>query len=336
MGWKKEYKKLLKEETKKRLYSYDATNKINYLIDWQIEPGTYGQYNSVELQKRIRWFINELQKSKSVQIIPSDLKNDFSWYFTKVKIKEDFTNFPAVSIFQNVFNILEQKISDIAALLICFACMKFMYLTTIKFNEIINQLFKEEEINNSSLVKRVFETMSRTSLEAYEDIIYEGELISKSRQLNPNKNHLTVSEIAEMGQDFSYHWSRMLEQVCELTVESLNYQKNYQHTHTDEFTETISKDFNNFKNDYFGFNSEENNFEDFFEQTKTMVLSSELDSALKFFNLKRTDSYVIFKKAYRLMAKTYHPDVNSDADANQIMRKANIYKYVLEDHFKNV
>gem|GEM_PF-4989304 len=111
----------------------------------------------------------------------------------------------------------------------------------------------------------------------------------------------------------------MFDQVIDLTVESIQFAQNY-----------------GYGSAYYSSSNDTNqteNFEDFYEKTKTIVYNDNVNEAFSYFDLTKFSTLENFKKVYRKKAKQFHPDVNPDPQAAIEMKKINVYKSIIEQYF---
>ncbi len=317
MVWKKNFKKIKKEKPKKK-FVYEFSEGESSFIEWNRSLEEVNHWNVENLVGLIENYNLELKNVLSSQTIPTVKENGFKWDFKKYSISESFFSYPATSLFKNVFDFLKQKVGVFGATLGITSLSKFNYYVTLRFWKVFNYTFANNDLNDNNIL-RVFDVMQRTTLDAYEGIIEKILILLEGIEVSPYRHHLLIEEVLELGQDFTYHWSRMLDQVIDLTLETFVFQKEYGKTSSSTYTYE---------------EPEEENFEDFFEKTKTMVFNDEVNDAFAYFDLSKMDPPNEFKRIYRKLAKKYHPDVNPDPSAANEMKKINMFKTIIEHYYE--
>ncbi|AHI52565.1 DnaJ domain-containing protein [Spiroplasma culicicola] len=320
MGWKKDFKKFKKEQFKKSSI-FDYSHGESSIIEWQRSFESVDFYNVDNLLTIIQEFNKEIKEQESLQQYPEVLENGYDWLLNEINTKEHFESYPCHSYFKNVYEQIAMQNGHFAACLLTTALTKFTYYTTLKFWKVFNFTFANKNINDPNL-GRLFEVMQRTGLDAVEGIINKALLLMDDKEIIPYKQHLLVEEIIDLGDEFTYHWSRMLDQAIDLTIEAFNFEAEYGSTNTYSYTNTSN------------FNSNQEDFEDFFEKTKTMVFNDEVNEAFNYFGISKLEKPEIFKKVYRKLAKQYHPDVNPDPGAANEMKKINVFKTIVEQYYE--
>ncbi|QBQ07410.1 hypothetical protein SGLAD_v1c02110 [Spiroplasma gladiatoris] len=319
MGWKKEFKKFQKEFNKKNSF-YNNSIEESSFIDW-VRASQDVYYWTVEnLLVMIENFNNKIKDNLKNIIWPDKYSENYFWDFTNFGFSEEFSSYPCTSYFKSTYEYLFKKIGSYGATLVISACTKYCYYTTIRFWKVFNSTFSNKNINDKNIA-RIFDVMQRTSLDAIEGIIEKAILLTEGIDIVPYKHHLLVEEIIDIGDDFTYHWSKMLDQVVDLTLEAYMFQKD------------MNQESSSFSQEFFK-NQQESDFDDFFEKTKTMVFNDEVNDAFNYFGISKLDSPQEFKKIYRKLAKQFHPDVNPDPYAAQEMKKINMFKTIVEQYYE--
>ncbi|AGR40883.1 DnaJ domain-containing protein [Spiroplasma taiwanense] len=316
MGWKKDFKKFSKKTTNKSSI-FDYSENVSSNINWERSIKGLNYWNIDNLIIKIEFYNRKIKEILLVQKFPNEFK-DYSWNFKKIDITEKFYSYPMTSYFQNIYNFVNQKIGSYEASLVLMSISKFTYFTTLKFWKIFNHTFSNKDINEKPLL-RVFEVMQRTGLDSIENILEKILLIIDNKKIDLYKQHLIVEEIIDLGDDFTYHWSRMFDQVIDLTVETFLFQNKYGKTTSSTYSNIFE---------------EEKDFEDFFEKTKTMVFNDEVNEAFAYFEITKMAKPDEFKKIYRKYAKKFHPDVNSDPNSSNEMKKINVFKTIIEQYYE--
>ncbi|WP_339021233.1 DnaJ domain-containing protein [Spiroplasma endosymbiont of Atherix ibis] len=317
MWWKKEFKKI-KKESEKKSNIFDYSSSISSNIIWNRTMNAVNHWTIENLLTDISNFNENIKNILSIQELP----NEFSNYSAKIDVIstiEFFYFYPMASYFKETYNTISNKLGNYEAAVIITSLSKFSYYITDKFWKVFNYTFANKDINERPLL-RVFEVMQRTSVEAINGIIEKALMLIDNKSIDSYKNHLLIEEIIDLGEDFTYHWSRMLDQVIDLTVETFIFQKQYGQTNLHSFSSTYSNFFEEV---------DEDDFEDFFEKTKTIVFND----AFNYFGISKITQPSEFKKIYRKMAKEYHPDINSDPNATVEMKKINIFKEIIEQYY---
>ncbi|WP_338972628.1 DnaJ domain-containing protein [Spiroplasma endosymbiont of Panorpa germanica] len=322
MGWKSNYKKIIKNNQKsKSNIDFNIKDSIPYFITWDRDPKQVDSWDEKTLMELIKKYQSQISKFKNNENSPEEFKTNKETFFLE-EIKELISGSPAISNFQNVYNYCLKVYGKYKALLILLSITKFTYFTTSKFWSIYLDNFKTynpEDLN----FKRIFQVMQRTSCESVNNLLKKAIILVGNNEINQYRHHMLIEEIIESGEDLTFHWSRMLEQIIESCFESIKFENKF----GKEFEgyaqeETLDNPF------------EEANFDNFFEKTYTMVVNDEVNEAFSFFGISKLTPPVEFKKVYRIFAKKYHPDVNSDEDSSIKMKKINIYKQIIEDYFQ--
>ncbi|ALD66090.1 DnaJ domain-containing protein [Spiroplasma cantharicola] len=322
MGWKREFKKMQKE-TKKASNLFDNSEDISSLILWERAMSSASHWKVDNLVIDISKFNGLIQEIIINQIMPDNI-SAYSWNLGSISIVEKFYAYPMASYFKETYNSISNRLGVYEATLIVLSCSKFSYYITKKFWKLFNYTFANKNINEIPLL-RVFEVMQRTSLEALEGIIEKSFLLIDKRKLDPYKHHLLIEEIIDLGDDFTYHWSRMYDQVIDLTVETFIFQSKYGKPNNPSKS-TVESDFFSVE--------DEDDFDDFFEKTKTLVFNDEVNDAFNYFGISKIAKPDEFKKIYRKMAKQFHPDLNSDQSSATEMKKINLFKEIVEKYYE--
>ncbi|AUM62422.1 DnaJ domain-containing protein [Spiroplasma monobiae] len=320
MGWKREYKKM-KKESERKSSIFDYSDGISSNIVWNRSMNSANHWVIDNLLSEISHFNKEIKEILSIQVLPDELE-DYSWKIDSISTVENFYSYPMASYFKETYNGISNKLGNYEAALIVASLSKFAYYTTEKFWKVFNYTFANKNINEKPLI-RVFEVMQRTSIDSINGIIEKALLLIDKKQLDPYKHHLLLEEIMDLGDDFTYHWSRMLDQVVDLTVETFMFQSEYGQSDSTSYSSTYS--------DFFG--NSDDDFDDFFEKTKTLVFNDEVNDAFNYFGISKMAKPEEFKKIYRKMAKQFHPDLNPDPSAAQEMKKINIFKEIVEQYY---
>ena len=311
MGWKKDFKKQFKERNKS---IFDFSDGESSIIFWERSNGTPNSLaleNILEISRNYKY---ELQDKIENSFYPEELKK-FNHVFNELGTSEYFDYYLSISDFDNISNQVKNQYGEYASEVIKLALFKWNYFTNVKFFDVYNLTFSGQKDFNESLMFKVFESMKLTNLEAIEKIIVRTfELLDTVNRLEPYRHYLLVEEIIDLGEEFTWHWSKMLDQVVDVAVESM-----YEKTEADMGSSTY---------DYY----DNESFDDFFEKTKTMALNDELDEAFNYFGISYSVTDQEFKKIYRTLAKQYHPDINKDPSAAVEMKKINMYKSVIEEY----
>lgn len=318
MGWKKEFKKLKKEDNLKKAM-FDYSDGESSFILWERAYKDENFWDVGNMVQMIDKFNDEVEEICRFQDLPEEFTQGFEWSFKKLNIKETFFAYPGASDFKAIYQHLLQKVGNFTATLMIAALVKFCYYTTEKFWKVMNYTFSNRQ-KQLPAVFRIYEVMQRTCVDVIEGIVEKNLLLCGETEVTPYKNHLLIEEMVDVGDDFTFHWSKMLDQVIELTIETIRFEETYGggNTSTSSYT-------------YYNPNED---FDDFFEKTKTMVMNDEVDEAFDYFGLSKLATLENFKKVYRKFAKKYHPDVNSDPSAAIEMKKINAYKTVVEKHIQ--
>ncbi|QGS51637.1 DnaJ domain-containing protein [Spiroplasma tabanidicola] len=321
MGWKKEFKKFQKEFNKKSSIFNNSFDESSF-IEWERASQDVYYWTIENILAMIESYNLEIKEFLNNQLFPNKLEEAYNWRFISLDYNEEFTSYPCTSFFEKTYDFLNKKIGSYGATLVISACTKYCYYTTIKFWKVFNATFSNKNINDKTLL-RVFEVMQRTALDAIECIVEKALLLIADIDIVPYKHHLLVEEIIDLGDDFTYHWSRMFDQVVDLTLETYIYQK--------DFNETI----HSFTQEYYNnIDETDGDFEDFFEKTKTLVFNDEVNDAFNYFGISKMDRPSDFKKIYRKLAKQFHPDVNPDPNAAIEMKKINMFKTIIEQYYE--
>ncbi|WP_342258571.1 DnaJ domain-containing protein [Spiroplasma endosymbiont of Dioctria linearis] len=322
MGWKREFKKMQKE-TKKTSNFFDNSEDISSLIIWDRAMKPANHWNIDNLVIDISKYNDLIQEIIKNQNSPEN-KDKYSWNLGSISIVEKFYSYPMASYFKETYNSISNRLGSYEAALIVNSISKFSFYITKKFWKLFNYTFANKNINDTPLI-RVFEVMQRTSLEALDGIIEKAFLLIDKRKLDPYRHHLLIEEIIDLGDDFTYHWSRMYDQVIDLTVETFIFQSKYGKAKSTN-NSTIQANF--FSVD------EDEEFDTFFEKTKTLVFNDEVNDAFNYFGISKMAKPDEFKKIYRKMAKQFHPDLNSDQNSAMEMKKINLFKEIVEKYYE--
>ncbi|ASP28637.1 hypothetical protein SCORR_v1c08650 [Spiroplasma corruscae] len=318
MGWKKEFKKLKKEFNKSNSV-FDYSDGVSSIINWERSMMNASYWSTDNLLDQIDFFNKELKNAISVQKIPDNLK-PYTWSFGRFNIEEQFYSYPAVSYFSSFYEYLSKKFDSYSSMVIIMGLTKFTFYTTIKFWKVFNYTFSNKNIDDEPL-KKIFEIMQRTSIDILDGMVEKASRIVNDRKLDAYKNHLLIEEIIDLGDENTYHWSKMLDQAVDIVIETYMFQSNYG-THTSSAR---------FKSSFF--DEEPENFDDFFEKTKTIVFNDEVHDAFSYFGLTKFAKPEEFKRVYRKFAKQFHPDVNQEPYAAIEMKKINVFKTIIEQYF---
>ncbi|AKX34526.1 hypothetical protein SLITO_v1c09150 [Spiroplasma litorale] len=319
MGWKKEFKKL-KKEFNKSSSVFDYSDGVSSIIAWERSMMNASYWSSDNLLEQIEFYNKEIKNALSVQKLPDDFE-PYDWRFGRFELFEYFYSMPAVSLFAKFYEYLSTRLDAYSATVIIMALTKFTYYTTTKFWKVFNFTFSNKDINDEPL-KRLFDLMQRTATEIIDGIVEKSIRLVNSRKLDPYKNHLIIEEIIDLGDENTYHWSKMLDQAVDLAIETYMFQSNYG-------TGTSST---KFRSSFF--EEEPEDFDDFFEKTKTIVFYDEVNEAFSYFGLTKLSKPEEFKKIYRKFAKQFHPDVNQEPYAAVEMKKINVFKTIIEQYFE--
>ncbi|AGR41877.1 DnaJ domain-containing protein [Spiroplasma diminutum] len=317
MGWKREFKKM-KRENERKSNIFDYSDGISSNIIWNRSMHSADYWVIDNLLSAISDFNNQINEILSIQKLPEQL-DSYSWNINIISTQENFYSYPMTSYFRQTYNSISLNLGQYEAALIITSLSKFTYYTTDKFWKVFNYTFANKNINDRALL-RIFEVMQRTSLDAVNGIIEKALLLIDKKQIDSYKHHLLIEEILDLGDDFTYHWSRMLDQVVDLTVETFMFQNEYGQTNSSTYSEFFAQD-------------DEDDFEDFFEKTKTLVFKDEVNDAFNYFGITKMAKPEEFKKIYRKFAKQFHPDLNSDPSAAVEMKKINVFKEILEQYY---
>lgn len=317
MGWKKDYKKFQKDKSsKKTIFDYSDGSESYILWERSIKNVTF--WNVENLTKMIDEFNDSIEELTNLQEIPEKFMNGFSWFSRKYDFEESYFAYPCASDFKNTYNFLLSKLDEFTSILIIAALTKFCYYTTEKFWKVMNYTFSSKQKQETTMF-RIYEVMNRTSLEMIENMLTHALILCNESKVIPYKQHLLVEEIIDLGDKFTYHWSKMFDQVIDLTVESIQFAQNYGYG---------SAYYSNYND-----TDQTENFEDFYEKTKTIVYNDNVNEAFSYFDLTKFSTLENFKKVYRKKAKQFHPDVNPDPQAAIEMKKINVYKSIIEQYF---
>ncbi|WP_338985365.1 DnaJ domain-containing protein [Spiroplasma endosymbiont of Diplazon laetatorius] len=312
----------MKKESEKKSNIFDYSDGISSNIIWNRSMNSANHWVIDTLLSEISRFNKEIKEILSIQELPDQLGN-YSWKIESISTNEDFYSYPMASYFKETYNSISNKLGSYEAALIVASLSKFAYYTTEKFWKVFNYTFANKSINEKPLL-RVFEVMQRTAIDSINGIIDKSFLLIDKKQIDPYKHHLLIEEIIDLGDDFTYHWSRMLDQVVDLTVETFVFQNEYGQTNSSSYSSTYS--------DFFA-NDDEDDFDGFFEKTKTMVFNDEVNDAFNYFGISKMAKPDEFKKIYRKMAKQFHPDLNPDPSAAIEMKKINMFKEIVEQYY---
>ncbi|AKU80192.1 DnaJ domain-containing protein [Spiroplasma turonicum] len=318
MGWKKEFKKLKKEFNKSNSV-FDYSDGVSSIIAWERSMMNASYWNIDNLLEQIEFYNEKIKELLSVQKLPTTM-NSYEWKFGRYNITEHFVSLPAVSYFSSIYDYLSTRLDSYSATVIIMSLTKFTYYTTIKFWKVFNFTFSNKDIDDEPL-KKMFEIMQRTALDTIDAIIEKSIRLVNDRRLDAYKNHLIIEEIIDLGDENTYHWSKMLDQSVDIVIETYMFQNNYG---TSSSTSKFSSNF---------FDDDNENFDDFFEKTKTIVFHDEVNEAFSYFGLTKFSKPEEFKKIYRKFAKQFHPDVNQEPYAAVEMKKINVFKTIIEQYF---
>ncbi|AUB31234.1 DnaJ domain-containing protein [Spiroplasma floricola] len=321
MGWKREFKKI-KKESEKKSNIFDYSSGVSSNIIWKRSMNPVDHWTIENLLANISDFNENIKNILSIQELPKGLET-YSAEIEVISINEIFYFYPMASYFKETYNTISNKLGNYEAAIILASLNKFSYYITEKFWKVFNYTFANKDINERPLL-RVFEVMQRTSVEAVNGIIEKSLMLIDNKNIDSYKNHLLIEEIIDLGEDFTYHWSRMLEQVVDLTVETFVFQKQYGQANSYSHSSTYSNFFEQV---------DEDDFEDFFEKTKTIVFNDEVNDAFSYFGISKMAQPSEFKKIYRKKAKEFHPDLNSDPNATLEMKKINVFKEIIEQYY---
>ncbi|AOG60133.1 hypothetical protein SHELI_v1c01780 [Spiroplasma helicoides] len=329
MGWKKEFKKFQKSNARKNSV-FDYSEGESSIISWKAVFENVNFWTIENMNIIIEDYNLEIDDLIKYQRFPSRLSDGYIYEFKKFGIREDFDSYPCTSFFKYTYEYLSRRVGSYGATLIVTALTKYTYYTTFKFWKVFNFTFSSKDIDDYPL-KRIFEVMQRVCVDALEGIIDKALMLMDDREIIPYKEHLLVEQIVDLGDEFTYHWSKMLDQVIDLTLEEYTYNYNHDRNYTSEqsyssYNETLEFASNN--SNYF-----EDNSEDFYEKTCTMVFNDEVNDAFNYFGITKMSSMDEFKKVYRKLAKQFHPDINSEPEAAYEMKKINVFKTIIEQYF---
>ncbi|ARU92121.1 hypothetical protein SCLARK_001653 [Spiroplasma clarkii] len=314
MGWKKEFKKLKKEQNIKKSI-FDYSDGVTSFILWERSFETESFWDVNNLVQIIDKYNDAIEELTRFQDLPEDYAHGFEWQFARPSFRETFFAYPCASDFKGLYQNLLPVVGNFTATLIVASVVKFCYFTTEKFWKVMNYTFSAVQ-KQLIPVYRIYDVMQRTCTDAIEGIVEKNLLLCNKTEVIPYKNHLLIEEMIDVGDEFTFHWSKMLDQVIELTTETIRFEETYGGS-------SSSQEYHyNTTNDY----------DDFFEKTKTMVLNDEIDDAFDYFEISKLSTLDNFKKVYRKFAKKYHPDVNPEPSAAIEMKKINVYKNVVEKY----
>ncbi|AXK50847.1 hypothetical protein [Spiroplasma alleghenense] len=322
MGWKSGYKKIIKNNQKsKSNINFNVTDSVPYFINWERDPKQVDSWDEKILMEVIKKYQSKIATFKKNEKMPEEFRSVKEAIFLS-EIKEQIYGAPAISNFQFVYNYCVKVYGKYKALLILLAITKFTYFTTSKFWQIYLSNFETYDVESINF-KRIFQVMQRTSFESIDNLLKKVLILVGKNEINQYRHHMLIEEIIESGEDLTFHWSRMLEQIVESCFESIKFEARFGR----EFEgysqeETLDNPF------------EDANFENFFEKTYTMVVNDEVNEAFNFFGITKLTAPVEFKKVYRIFAKKYHPDLNAGENSAIEMKKINIYKQIIEDYFE--
>ncbi|KAF5273755.1 hypothetical protein FQR65_LT17097 [Abscondita terminalis] len=125
--------------------------------------------------------------------------------------------------------------------------------------------------------------------------------------LDPYKNHFTVEELIDFGEQQTYHWSKMYDQVIDLTIEAYNFETIY--------GEEATTSTGNYSYDYTG----EEDFEDFFEKTKTLVFNDEVNEAFM-------EKYIKMDKKIINIAVIAHVDAGKSTLVDAFLSQSGVFR----------
>lgn len=315
MGWKKDAKKAAKDMFKKSSI-FDYSDGESSIILWERANGSVDSWSMDGVISEINYLRDMIIDTLSIQNYPMGMRS-FDWNFSELSFIERFDKYLTISDFDHTFEYLEERHGQYAAKVAILALTKFTWYTTEKFWKVFNSTFANKDVNEGPY-GRIFEAMQRTGLEAIQKIIQTFMDIIGDMDLNSYKHHLTVEEIIDLGEEHTWHWSKMLDQIIDLTIETYIFETQYGQTTESSYSYSFADD---------------EDFDDFFEKTKTMVFNDEANEAFNHFGLTKLSTPDEFKKVYRKMAKMYHPDINPEPSAAIEMKKINVYKNIIEEYF---
>ncbi|WP_342269113.1 hypothetical protein [Spiroplasma endosymbiont of Aspidapion aeneum] len=314
MSWKRDIKRYVNDNSK-NLFNVDGNST---LIFWNnFHSNKPGIYTEGLFLKEVKILFDKIEAILAYNPCPIKLK-EYSFNFSKYGYIENFRGI-GFSYFKETFTTFKEKKDSYKAAILVYALTKYSHATIEKFYEVYGKMFETQNPNDYNIVN-LFETMKMTMIEQMQNIIDVFIIKTEKIELSPKAENYIIEEIIDIGDDFTLHWARMFREILVLANESMSFDQ--------EFDFIANKKRNINWNDI-----EEDNFDEFFEKTKTMVISSEYDEALKYFNLTRQSEYDEFKKVYRKIAKAIHPDVNKgNPDFDIEMKKVNYYKSIIEKY----
>ncbi|AHI53554.1 hypothetical protein SSABA_v1c01420 [Spiroplasma sabaudiense Ar-1343] len=325
MGWKNNYKKAFKNKLKNsKSVNISYFEPLPYFILWEREHKQVNEWNEETLMREIKLYQTKILSFKTIHQIPEEFNEQVEVKFMEDEIVEKFTGLPAISNFQATYNYFLKKMGKYKALVMLFSITKFTYYTTSKFWQIYMNSFSSYDVEKTNF-KRIFLVMRRTSFESIENLLKKLIILVGKNEIDQYRHHMLIEEIIEGGEDLTFHWARMLEQIIESSFESISFESRYGKPYEGySQDETLDSPFGD---------PDQDNFDKFFEQTHTLVINDEVNEAFNFFGLTKMTEPSDFKKTYRHFAKKFHPDVNSNESSASEMKKINIYKQIIEDYF---
>jgi hypothetical protein len=169
-------------------------------------------------------------------------------------VSEYFEKYLTIGDFENTVKLITSQHGEYAAQVVLLMLKKWVYFTEIKFWDVYNITFMGQKEFDENIAKKIFEAMKLTGLEAIDGMLNKAnELLETVSNLDPYRHYLMIEELIDIGEDFTWHWSKMLDQIVDSAIAAM-------------YNETISEEFTS--DDTIQFDS---TFDDFFEKTKTMV-----------------------------------------------------------------
>lgn len=317
MGWRKDLKKTFKSK-EKNIYDYlDAESTV---IIWDRVGEPINSWTLEFVREMSKDYVDKLNDEVPFDLFPSSLKS-FNYVFNKLGTSEFFTKYLSYSDFDNIYTIIKNQFDNYTASLCILMINKFNYFSISKFWNVFKANFLGQKQYEEKTFLKLFEAMKLTNLEIIEKLVMKFIVSAESVvKLDFYRHHLLIEEMIDLGEEQIWHWTKMLDQFVDATIEGI-----YDQEQIEGFDETFAQETNDFENQ---------TFEDFFEKTKTVVYNDELDEAFDYFGVKRNITIPEFRKIYRVFAKKYHPDLNPDANAANEMKKVNIYKEIIENYLE--
>jgi hypothetical protein len=314
MGWKKDFKKQFNERRKS---IFDYSDGVSSVIIWERSYESPKTLLLDDIRLKRRWFDADLAERTENYSQP-EMLHKYNYVFNSLGVSEYFEKYLTIGDFENTVKLITSQHGEYAAQVVLLMLKKWVYFTEIKFWDVYNITFMGQKEFDENIAKKIFEAMKLTGLEAIDGMLNKAnELLETVSNLDPYRHYLMIEELIDIGEDFTWHWSKMLDQIVDSAIAAM-------------YNETISEEFTS--DDTIQFDS---TFDNFFEKTKTMVLNDELDEAMEYFGMTFASSEGEFKKIYRTLAKQYHPDINRDPSAAVEMKRINMYKTIIEDYFSN-